>query len=198
MNPCYGLTGGIGSGKSTIAQYFADLGVRIVDTDLISHQLTQANGLAIPQIALAFGRDFLDTNGSLNRTKMREQIFSHPKSKQQLETILHPLILAHTQSQVTQATSAPYTLVVVPLLFESPHYRNWLTQVIVADCPEELQISRTMQRSGLSESAVRAIMSQQMPRTQRLQHANFVIHNALDQASLQPQVVALHNRLILR
>ncbi len=152
----------------------------------------------MPQIRQTFGDDFLNPDGSLNRTKMREEIFAHPASKQQLENILHPLIWAHSQAQVAADTIAPYTLVVVPLLFETQRYRSWLTRVIVVDCPESLQISRTMQRSGLSESAVRAIMAQQLSRTQRLPLADYLIHNELDIANLAAQIHSLHSQLILR
>ncbi len=124
MNYLVGLTGGIGSGKSTVAQLFAALGARIVDTDLISHQLTQANGAAIPALLQAFGTTFIDAQGALDRARMRELVFTDRAAKERLEAILHPLILSQTREQATSPTDAPYTLIIVPLLFESGRYRD--------------------------------------------------------------------------
>ena len=196
MNYLAGLTGGIGSGKSTVAHLFAELGARIVDTDLISHQLTQANGAAIPVIRQIFGAEFVDAQGALDRTRMRELVFANTAAKQHLEAILHPLILSQTREQVTVPTDAPYTLIIVPLLFESGHYRDWLNRVIVVDCPEQLQIERTIRRNGLSEPAVRAIIAQQIDRTRRLQLADDVIGNEGDMDTLREQVKKLHDRLL--
>ncbi|MDH2916315.1 MAG: dephospho-CoA kinase [Gallionella sp.] len=196
MSLCHGLTGGIGSGKSTVAQLFADLGARIVDTDLISHQLTQPNGAAIAPIGKAFGALFINGEGALDRTKMRELIFADVEAKRRLEAILHPLILAQTEAAATSPSDAPYTLVIVPLLFESSRYRDWLNTVIVVDCSEQQQIERTTQRSGLKETDVRAIMSQQMKREKRLQLADEIIRNEGDISDLRAQVEKLHSRLI--
>jgi len=193
---CYGLTGGIGSGKSTVAQLFSELGARIVDTDQISHQLTQANGAAIPAIYETFGAEYLDTQGALDRAKMRELVFAHPSEKKRLESILHPLILAQSKEQAFSATDAPYTLLIVPLLFESGRYHDWLQRVIVVDCPELQQVERTTQRNGLTESTVRAIMSQQIDRAQRLRLADEVIRNDGSMDALREQVNKLHARLI--
>ena len=196
MKQCHGLTGGIGSGKSTVALIFAELGARIVDTDQISHRLTQANGAAIPVLRETFGDDFIDPHGALDRAKMRELIFADCDAKQQLEAILHPLILSQTKAQAATPTDAPYTLVVVPLLFESDRYRDWLNRVIAVDCPEQLQIERTMQRSGLTEAAVRAILKQQLARTQRLRLADEIIHNDGSVEATREQVKKLHSHLI--
>ena len=195
MSYLVGLTGGIGSGKSTVANLFAAYGVRIIDTDLISHQLTQANGVAIPALREAFGKDFIDGQGALDRSKMRELVFAHPAAKKRLEDILHPLILAQTKQQAAAPGDAPYTLIVVPLLFESGHYTDWLQQVIAVDCPEDVQLARTMQRSKLDENAIRAIMAQQLSRAQRLQLAHEIIRNDGSLADLQQQVVGMHHRL---
>lgn len=198
MSLLIGLTGGIGSGKSTVAQLFAELGARIVDTDLISHQLTQACGAAIPQIRKIFGDEFIDTRGALDRAKMRDLIFVDSDAKRRLQDILHPLILEQAKAQATATCDAPYTLVVVPLLFESARYRDWLHRVIVVDCPEERQIERTQQRSQLTEAAVRAIMAQQMGRKQRLQLADEIILNDGGMDSLREQVNKLHESLVNR
>ncbi|HLY96533.1 MAG: dephospho-CoA kinase [Sideroxydans sp.] len=195
MNYLVGLTGGIGSGKSTVAGMFAAHGVRIVDTDLISHQLTQAGGEAIPAIRDAFGARLIDPTGALDRSKMRELVFATPSEKKRLEAILHPLIFEQTQRQATSATRAPYTLIVVPLLFESGRYAGWLHRVITVDCPEDVQIARTMRRGNLDETAVRAIMAQQLSRSERLRLADEVIHNDGDLPGLQNQVDEMHRSL---
>lgn len=196
MTFCHGLTGGIGSGKSTVASLFSELGARIVDTDLISHQLTQTDGLAIPAIRREFGTAFINTTGALDRPKMREAVFADIATKHRLEAILHPLILAESKALACSKNDAPYTLVVVPLLFESSHYRNWLHSVIVVDCTEEQQIARTSRRSELVETDVRTIMAQQMTRKQRLQLADEVIRNDGGIGDLRLQVEKLHSRLI--
>ncbi len=195
MNYLVGLTGGIGSGKSTVAGMFAAHGVRIIDTDLISHQLTQADGEAIPAILDAFGAHLVDSRGALDRARMRELIFADPAAKKRLETILHPLIFAQAKRQVASPTAAPYTLIVVPLLFESGRYAGWLHRVITVDCPEATQIARTMQRSSLDEATVRAIMAQQLSRYERQRLADEVIRNDGDLHDLQNQVDAMHRRL---
>jgi dephospho-CoA kinase len=193
---CHGLTGGIGSGKSTVAQLFSELGVRIVDTDLISHQLTQTNGLAIPEIIKTFGAEFVNKDGALDRSKMRELVFTDSDAKRHLEAILHPLILAQAKMLTAHTTDAPYTLVVVPLLFENGRYLDWLQRKIVVDCPESKQIMRTMQRSGLSELAVSSIMEQQVDRSYRIKLADDIIRNDDSLDTLRAQVGQLHSRLI--
>lgn len=195
MNYLVGLTGGIGSGKSTVADMFSALGVRIIDTDLISHQLTQTDGAAIPAIRDAFGTHLIDAKGALDRGKMRELVFGNPAEKQRLESILHPLIFALTKQQAGSFTEAPYTLIVVPLLFESGHYASWLQRVIAVDCPEESQVARTTQRSKLDEPAVRAIMAQQLGREARLALSDEVILNNGSLDDLRKQVVGMHRRL---
>jgi dephospho-CoA kinase len=195
VNYLVGLTGGIGSGKSTVADMFAALGARIVDTDLISHQLTQPNGEAIPALRDAFGAHIINAQGALDRVAMRELIFNHPEEKKRLEAILHPLILAQAKQQSTHPTDAPYTLVVVPLLFENNRYSDWLHRVITVDCPEEEQIRRTMQRSKLDEAAVRAIMAQQINREARLKLSDEIILNNGSLDDLNAQVVGMHRRL---
>ncbi len=191
-----GLTGGIGSGKSTVAALFAQLGARIVDSDELSHKLTQSGGTAIAAIRDAFGPHFIDATGALDRAKMRELIFFHATEKKRLEAILHPLILAQTKQLAEASTSAPYTLVSVPLLFEAEGYRNWLGRTLIVDCPEEVQIERTMQRSGLDKSVVSAIISQQMARHERQKLADDLIHNESDLPALSKQVEVLHNRYL--
>lgn len=195
MSYLVGLTGGIGSGKSTVANMFAALGVRIIDTDVISRQLTQAEGEAIPAIRAAFGPYVINDQDALDRGKMRELVFGNAGERKRLESILHPLILAHVRQQAAAFTDAPYTLIVVPLLFESHCYANWLQRVIAVDCPEEAQIARTAQRSGLDEATVRAIMAQQLTRYERCSLADEVLHNDGGLDDLNEQVAAMHRHL---
>ncbi|BCK88664.1 dephospho-CoA kinase [Sideroxyarcus emersonii] len=195
MSYLVGLTGGIGSGKSTVAHLFAALGVRIVDTDLISHQLTQSSGMAIPAIRAAFGEQALNHEGALDRSRMRALVFGDAAARERLEAILHPLIFAQARQQASAPTDAPYTLVVVPLLFESGCYAGWLQRVITVDCSEDTQIARTVQRNNLDEAAVRAIMARQLGRTERLRLADEVIDNNGNLERLKEQVVRMHRRL---
>lgn len=196
MKLCHGLTGGIGSGKSTVASLFSALGVRIVDTDQIAHELTQAGGGAVPAIREEFGEGVIDSTGSMDRPKMRQLVFSNVSAKKRLESILHPLIREQSKTLALSYSDAPYTLVVVPLLFESGQYRDWLHQIIAIDCSEERQIARTMQRSKLSEQEVKSIMAQQISRAERLRLADVTIHNDGPLNDLLLQVEGLHSRLI--
>lgn len=190
-----GLTGGIGSGKSTVAELFAELGVPIIDTDVISHQLTQAGGAAIASIQQKFGNEYIDSAGALNRDLMRQRVFSDPLAKQNLENIIHPLILSQARSRA-EASTAPYVMLVVPLLFESNDYQHWLDCTLLVDCTEDTQIRRTVSRSGLSESSVRSIMSQQLTRSQRALLADDTIQNEGDLPALKPQVERLHRHYL--
>lgn len=190
-----GLTGGIGSGKSTVAKLLAELDVPVIDTDTISHQLTQIGGAAITGIRSAFGESYINTDNSLDRTKMRQLVFSDMAAKQTLENILHPLIFAQTQSQA-DAYTAPYVLIVIPLLFETGNYQSWLNRTLTVDCAEENQILRASKRKGMNEQSVRTIMKQQLSRLQRNKLADEVINNDSDMADLQTRVNSLNLRLL--
>lgn len=196
MPLCHGLTGGIGCGKSTVATLFSELGARIVDTDQIAHRLTQTGGAALPSIRKEFGDGFIDSSGAMDRSKMRQLVFADGAAKRRLESILHPLIREESKMIATSASDAPYTIVVVPLLFESGRYQDWLHSIIAVDCTEEQQILRTMQRSKLSEAEVRAIMAQQLSRNERLKLADAVIKNDGQLNELRLQVEELHSQLI--
>jgi dephospho-CoA kinase len=193
MPYCVGVTGGIGSGKSSAAALFAELGAGVIDTDDIAHDMTRPGGAAMPGIAAAFGAKAVAADGSLDRAAMRELVFADSARRKVLEGILHPLIRAEARRRVADA-KAPYVLLVVPLLLESAGYPDLVERVLVIDCDESLQISRTMQRSGLTETAVRAIMAAQLSRPQRLARADDVLHNDGDLAGLHSQVAALHDR----
>ena len=171
---CVGLTGGIGCGKSSVAQVFAELGAGIIDTDVISHQLVAPGTPALTVIRDAFGDDFLQRDGHLNRAKMRSLIFSDSTAKSKLEAILHPLIKQRVIEEM-RLCLAPYAIIVVPLLLESGQYQNLIQRTLVVDCSEHQQIARTMARSGLSADEVASIMANQMDRKIRLGFANDVI-----------------------
>lgn len=195
MSFLVGLTGGIGSGKSTVAALFAELGVPIIDTDAISHQLTQCGGAAIAAIRAAFGEAFIDATGALDRAKMRQLVFSDSTAKQRLEKILHPLILAQAKS-LAESSPAPYVLLVIPLLFETADYQDWLDHTVVADCSEETQVARAAGRAGLNEQTVRAIMARQLSRSQRSKLANDIIDNDGTLPALRLQIAQLHQRYL--
>lgn len=189
---CIGLTGGIGSGKSTVAMLFAKHGAGIIDTDAIAHQLTQTNSRAVPMIWAAFGDEYIADDGALNRTKMRELIFSDVAAKQRLELILHPLILEQVKSQLQQLQAVPYVVIVVPLLPESPAFQQLVQRVLVVDCDENTQVARVIGRSRMAEQEVRNIIARQTPRAERLQLADDVICNDGSLDGLSKQVAALH------
>ena len=186
-----GLTGGIGSGKSTVADMFATLGASIIDTDLIAHQLTAPSGRAITPLRQAFGDQFINAQGALDRGRMRALVFSDPRERQRLESILHPLIQREAERAATEATGA-YPIFVVPLLIESSYWRQRAVRILVVDCSEKTQITRVMRRSELSSEQVKAIIAAQIPRAQRLKAADDIIENNSDTAALLPHIDRLH------
>lgn len=188
-----GLTGGIGSGKSLVADMFAERGAAVIDTDSIAHQLTAPAGLAMPIIRSAFGDGFIQPDGALNRAAMRSHVFADPAAKRTLESILHPLIRAEAERAAALAPGS-YLIFVVPLLIETGTWKHAVKRVLVVDCPEPLQVARVMQRNALTEAQVYAIMATQASRTARLEHADDVIVNDSDVAALAPQVDRLHAR----
>ncbi|MES2366837.1 MAG: dephospho-CoA kinase [Pseudomonadota bacterium] len=191
MTRYVGLTGGIGSGKTSVSRIFAELGAGVVDTDEVAHALTAPDGMAIPAIRREFGDKFMAPNGALDRAAMRTLIFEDTAAKAHLESILHPMIREQALSAAAQS-AAPYVLLVVPLLFESGNYREVVSRVLVVDCDEALQVARTMQRAALSEKQVRAIMSHQWSRAERLAGADDIIDNNANLTDLRQQVYALH------
>jgi dephospho-CoA kinase len=186
-----GLTGGIGSGKSTVANLFGELGAAIVDTDLIAHQVSAPAGRAIPAIRSEFGADFITADGAMDRARMRDLVFSDAAQKARLEAILHPLIREETEAQATQVTGI-YIVFVVPLLVESKTWRQRVDRILVIDCPEEIQVARVTARDGLSAAQVRAIMATQAPRAVRLAAADDVLENAGEPVALRAEAERLH------
>lgn len=192
-----GLTGGIGSGKSAAAAQFAALGAPVIDVDVISHDLTAPGQPAVLAIAKALGDDMLHADGSLNRAAVRNKVFGDAAARQQLENILHPAIYHEVQRQLQQAQNiAPYCVVVVPLLFESDRYLQMIDRSLLIDCDESIQITRTMQRSHMSEVEVKKIMAAQLSRQARQQLANDIILNNGSMEELQKNVMAHHQKYI--
>ena len=198
MSFVVGLTGGIGSGKSAAADEFAKLGASVVDTDIISHELTGKGGAAIPEVERVFGKRFV-VDGAMERKRMRDHVFADPAAKRSLERLLHPMIREESARRIAAAQrekSGPYVVHVVPLLIESPDYRKRVDRILVVDCPEETQVARVRARSALSEDEVRAIMRGQTPRAGRLAAADDVVDNSGTRDALRNQVAALHKKYL--
>ena len=190
-----GLTGGIGSGKSTVADAFAALGVPVIDTDIIARELTAPDGAALDAIRAAFGESVMQADGTLDRAALRRRVFTDVAARHLLEAILHPLIRQHVEQTLAQMT-ARYALLVIPLLVETGAYRDVLTRTLVVDCPEETRIARVMARSGLARDEVMAILSAQATRAERLAAADDVILNTASPEDLRAAVASLHQRYL--
>ena len=187
-----GLTGGIGSGKSTVAEVLTRLGAFVIDADALSRATTAIGGAALPAIAATFGEDMITSQGALNRDRMRERIFSDPAAKQQLEAIIHPLVGHQIQQAALNAEQSGAICIVydIPLLVESGHWRSKLDKILVVDCSKATQKSRVVLRSGLTLEQIEKIMASQASRTERLQAADYVIYNdgiSLDELAAQVQ-----------
>jgi len=195
MRPLHiGLTGGIGSGKSTVAQTLVELGAALVDTDAIARRLTAPRGAALPAIAQAFGPELVSDQGGLDRDRMRALAFSDPSARRRLEAILHPLIGDTARAEATGAAQAGAAAVVfdVPLLAESAHWRRRVDRVLVVDCEEATQISRVMARNGWAEETVLRVIAQQASRPLRRSIADAVIFNdSLSRQALRDEVLSL-------
>ncbi|AOY92682.1 dephospho-CoA kinase [Cupriavidus sp. USMAA2-4] len=189
-----GLTGGIGSGKTRVADLFAARGAAIIDTDLLAHEITAPHGLAIPALVEAFGPQCLRPDGAMDRDAMRALVFADPAAKARLEAITHPLIRQLTESRAAAVRAGgrhPYLIYVVPLLVESGSWRQRVGRVLVVDCSEATQVARVMSRNGFTRPQVEAIMARQATRAQRLAQADDVIDNEGRPEALAPQVERL-------
>lgn len=190
-----GLTGGIGSGKSTVAAMLGAAGAAVIDADAISRQTTAPGGIAIDAIRRVFGSELITSTGALDRDRMRERVFSDPQARQRLEAIVHPLVGLETARQMQAALEAGHRCIVfdVPLLVESVHWRQRLDQVLVVDCMPEVQIERTLLRGGLDRAAVEQIIASQASRVTRLKAADMVIFNVgltLDELAREVRQIA--------
>lgn len=190
-----GLTGGIGSGKSALAALFSGLGIEVVDSDAIAHELTGPGGAAIDAIRATFGPEFITQAGALDRDRMRALAFAKPESRRALESILHPLIRAESARRGA-AASSPYVIQMVPLLVETGVPEGRYQRILVVDCPIEVQIQRVMKRSGLSRDEVTRVIEAQIPRAVRLAHASDVIENSGSLDELHPKVLLLHKTFL--
>lgn len=186
-----GLTGGIGSGKSTVLRVLAALGAATVDADAVSRSTTAPGGSAMPAIARTFGTAFVAADGGLDRERMRAHVFAHPEARRELETIVHPLVSQAIEAEGARALAAGSRCLVldIPLLVEGGRWRSRLDHVLVVDCLPETQVRRVMARSGLDDAQVRAIIAAQAPRSARLAAADSVIFNEdLPLPALEAQV----------
>ena len=186
------LTGGIASGKSTVADLFAALGVPVIDTDVIARQVVEPGQSALARIAEAFGAGVLDPDGRLDRRRMRERIFSDPEAKRRLEAILHPAIRAEMERQ-SRAAAGPYQVLVIPLLTEGGR-RDHVDRVLLVDVPEELQIQRLMMRDGVSHEQARASLNAQATRAERLALADDIVRNTGRVDDLRVRVAELDRK----
>jgi dephospho-CoA kinase len=188
-----GLTGGIGSGKTQVANLLGGWGASVIDTDLIAHSLTAPGGRAIDPIRQAFGADVIEPSGALNRARMRELVFTDPARRVELEAILHPLI-ADTVRQEAELAQGLYIVFVVPLLVESGRWRQKIDRLCVVDCDQGTQIQRVQARSGIELATIQNILAAQATREQRLAVADDVIDNSagVSMADLEKQVLVLH------
>jgi len=193
-----GLTGGIGSGKSAVADMLVELGAAAVDTDVIARELTAAQGSAMPALRAAFGDGVVAADGSLDRSAMRRLVFGAATLRQRLEAVLHPLIRQEAERRCAQAQAAgaPYIVLVVPLLIEAGDYRRRVARIAVVDCAEETQIARVAARSGLARQEVLDIMAAQASRAARRAAADDLIDNDGDLVQLRRQVENLHRHYL--
>ena len=188
-----GITGGIGSGKSTIAQLFAEKGACVIEMDAIAHQLTMSGGKAMDAIAREFGEQFVNPDGSLNRAVMRELVFQDEMARKKLEAILHPMIKHKAQEQANQS-KGDYVIYVIPLLTEQSVWQDMSDRILLVDCPEELQIKRVMMRNNMTKEQVQAIMAAQATREERLAIADDVILNDTELDKLLAKVTHLDSK----
>ncbi|GAA0780283.1 dephospho-CoA kinase [Castellaniella ginsengisoli] len=194
-----GLTGGIGSGKSMVADWLAEWGAAVIDTDRIAHDLTAPGGAAIEAVRAAFGAQAITPEGALDRNWMRERVFADPDARRQLESVLHPLIDQAVRAQAERA-QGPYVVFVVPLLVESGRWRDRVDRICVVDCDPETQIRRVQARSGLTRDTIGRIMSAQASRADRLAAADDVIVNdeSTDPGALRRRAFQQHQRWCAR
>ena len=189
-----GLTGGIASGKSTVADLFSAKGVPVIDTDIVAREVTEPGSLGLAQIKAQFGSDALNADGSLNRAHLRQHVFADSQARKRLEEILHPLIRKLTLQRLREVTAA-YAIVAVPLLIETD-FAKLVDRILVVDCPEDIQMQRLIMRDADSAATAGEIIAAQISRAERLGHADDIISNAKDIAHLEEQVARLHSKYL--
>ncbi len=186
-----GLTGGIASGKTAVSTHFSQLGVPVIDTDIISRELVEPGRPALQQIADRLGKAFIAPDGGLDRTALRRHIFSHPGARAVLEDILHPAIRQEVERRLAEITDTPYAIVVIPLLVEN-HLEDMVDRVLLVDVPEELQVQRACRRDGITPKEAEKILLAQASRKERRQAADDIIDNTRDLPTLHARVDKLH------
>jgi dephospho-CoA kinase len=186
------LTGGIASGKTTVANFFADLGVPVIDTDLIAREVVELGQPALSKVVESFGQDVLEADGRLDRRRLRERIFSDPDARRRLEAILHPAIRAEMERR-SRAAGGAYQLLVIPLFTEGRR-RDHVDRVLLVDVPEELQVERLMRRDGVTSEQARASLNAQATRAERLAMADDVVQNTGRVDDLRAAVAGLHEK----
>ncbi len=187
-----GLTGGIASGKTAVSAHFSRLGVPVIDTDIISRELVEPGQPALEQIAEQLGREFIASDGRLNRAALRRHIFSHLEARATLEGILHPAIRQEVERRLAETTDAPYAIVVIPLLVEN-QLEDMVDRVLLVDVPEELQVERVCRRDNITSREAEKILLAQASRKERQRAADDIIDNDRDLPSLHARVNALHD-----
>lgn len=190
------LTGGIGSGKSTAANFFAALGVPVTDVDEISHQLTSVNQPIVNDIKTNFGNQYITPEGALNRAAMRDLVFNDAVARTKLNAILHPAIYDEALKQLQSHQDAPYQILAIPLLFESPRYAPHVNRILLIDCDEKTQIERVKKRSQLSTSEIKKIIRTQTPRKKQLLLAHDVIENNKNVENLREKILEIHQKYL--
>ena len=190
-----GLTGGIAAGKTTLSNLFVELGVPVIDTDVISRKLLEPGELGYEQVCNHFGNRIMGRHNEIDRAKLREIVFSNPDKKNWLETMLHPLIYRRSHDAILEYAQSDYVLVVVPLLFET-NFQTLVDRILVIDCPPELQLERLIQRDHIDEALALKMLAQQMSNSARLARAHDIVDNSKNATNLKTQVEALHQRYL--
>jgi dephospho-CoA kinase len=192
------LTGGIGSGKSAAGSGFEKLGIPVIDSDAIAHQITAPNGQAIPNIQKTFGSEYLTQEGALDRAKMRSLVFNDPEALKKLEAITHPLIKSLSEEYAIRSleNNPPYIIFMIPLLFESQGWQNRFQKIVVVDCTIDNQIQRVILRNNIQQEVIEKIIATQAPRAVRLQYADHVLNNNGTLEELNEQVKSTHQMII--
>ena len=192
------LTGGIGSGKSAAGSGFEKLGVPVIDSDAIAHEITAPNGQAIPEIVKNFGSEYLTLEGALDRAKMRSLVFDNPQALKQLEGITHPLIKLLSEEKALHSLdkNPPYIIFMIPLLFESQGWQGRFQKIVVVDCSIDHQIQRVIARNNLQQEVIEKIIATQAPRAVRLQYADYVLNNNSSFEQLHLQVLNTHQKIL--
>ena len=186
-----GLTGGIAAGKTTLSNLFAELGVPVVDTDIISRKLLEPGEPAYDQVCAHFGDRIKGSNDEIDRVKLRKIVFTNPDEKTWLENMLHPLIYRRSHDAILEHTKASYVLVVIPLLFET-NFQTLVDRILVVDCPPEVQLERLVKRDHIDKTLALEMLSQQLSNSARLARAHDIVDNSEDTTDLVSQVEALH------